>query len=168
MQGQPFLESNAKKRDCIFAARDRCDETEDRIRCVRTHQFKYIRNFHPELPYMQPNAYKEMMYPGWNLMLELKREGKLTPAQQLFTVDSRPAEELYDLVSDPDELHNLAGDPLYLNSLVELRTTLENWIRETGDQGEIPESREVVDPIKKEMNEWREKEKTKCLNARGL
>ena len=34
---------------------DRCGETVDRIRSVRTGQFKYIRNYHPLRPLLQPN-----------------------------------------------------------------------------------------------------------------
>jgi N-sulfoglucosamine sulfohydrolase len=66
MEGKVFLEPGANgdwrpvnKHDYIVAARDRCDETIDRIRCVRTKQFKYIRNFLPDRPYTQRNDYKE-------------------------------------------------------------------------------------------------------------
>ena len=48
-----------KPRDAVFAARDRCDETVERIRSVRTERFLYIRNFHPQRPHLQPNAYKD-------------------------------------------------------------------------------------------------------------
>ena len=61
MQGIVFLGSNSQKRQYIFAARDRMDETYDRIRAVRDKQFKYIRNFAPELPYAQRIAYGEEM-----------------------------------------------------------------------------------------------------------
>ena len=43
----------------VFAARDRCDETVERLRSVRTDRFLYIRNFHPQRPHLQPNAYKD-------------------------------------------------------------------------------------------------------------
>ena len=50
MQGQPIFDPSVPDREYIFAARDRCDETVDRIRCVISRDFKYIRNFYPERP----------------------------------------------------------------------------------------------------------------------
>jgi len=144
MQGQVFLGANAKKRGYIVAARDRCDETYDRIRCVHTKRFKYIRNFFPNLPYTQPNLYKKRQYPVLTLMEVLYAQGKLTPEQSRFMASSRPAEELYDLLNDPYELHNLAEDPKSQAVLKELRATLNTWIEETGDQGEIPEDPRIA------------------------
>ena len=42
MHGVAFLGPNRKSRDLVFAARDRGDETPDRIRSVRDARFKYI------------------------------------------------------------------------------------------------------------------------------
>jgi hypothetical protein len=42
-------------------------------------------------------------------------------------------EELYDLIFDPQEASNLAGDPAYAGELAELRERLERWMEETGD-----------------------------------
>jgi arylsulfatase A-like enzyme len=126
MQGQAFLGPKAgRPRDYIFAHRDRCDETTDRIRCVRDKRYKYIRNFMPDRPYMQANKYKEQSYPAWNLMKELKAQGKLTAAQAAFTADRRPEEELYDIQSDPHELKNLAGAEAHRDVLTKMRGELE-------------------------------------------
>jgi len=38
--------------DYIFAARDRMDTSVDRMRAVRTKQFKYIRTYCPGTPYV--------------------------------------------------------------------------------------------------------------------
>jgi len=97
MQGQDFLGAGAKPRKYIFGARDRCDETVDRIRSVRDGRYKYIRNFMPEHPYTQPNAYKERAYPALAVMKRLHSEGKLDDAQELFMAPQKPEEELYDL-----------------------------------------------------------------------
>jgi arylsulfatase A-like enzyme len=140
MQGHVFLgDSAAPPRPFIVTCRDRCDETEDRIRCVRTKEFSYIRNFFPDRPYTQPNAYKERQYPVLQELKDLHKAGKLTPAQELFMAARRPAEELYDLKADPHEIHNLAADPKYEAKRKELATILDNWIKETNDQGEKPE-----------------------------
>ncbi len=140
MQGQVFLGPEAQKRDVVFAARDRCDGTVDRIRCVRDKQFKYIRNFMPERPYTQLNSYKERSYPVLPLMRRLAEQGKLTPAQARFmSQETRPLEELYDLRTDPHEIHNLADDPKFAETLKKYRARLDRWIEETHDQGQQPE-----------------------------
>lgn len=139
MQGQVFIGPFAKERKYIFGARDRCDETVDRIRCVRTQRYSYIRNYRPELPYTQPNAYKEESYPILGLLKKLHGEGKLTPIQQRFMVPKKPVEEFYDLTTDPHEVRNLADVPQHQAKLSEFRKVLDDWIKETGDMGEKPE-----------------------------
>ena len=95
----------------------------------------------PERPYMQPNNYKETQYPMWNLMKRLYAEGKLTPEQALFCAPTKPAEELYDLKNDPNELNNLAITARYKNTLFKMRSILDNWIKTTGDKGQFPEKK---------------------------
>jgi N-sulfoglucosamine sulfohydrolase len=114
----------------VFAARDRMDISIDRMRAVRTKQFKYIRNFYPAIPYMQHNPYKEQEYPTWNLVKEWARSGKLNREQGLFASPVKPIEELYDVVADPDEVRNLALDPSRHETLQELRALVEGFIRE--------------------------------------
>jgi hypothetical protein len=52
-------------------------------------------------------------------------------------------EELYDLQTDPYEIHNLAASaqPEHQAELKKLRALLEKWIDETNDQGRFPEVR---------------------------
>jgi uncharacterized sulfatase len=126
----------------VFAARDRMDETFDRIRGVRGERFHYVRNFHPELPYAQPIAYAEEM-PTLRDWRRLHAEGRLNPVQDAFFAPAKPAEEFYDTQVDPDEVHNLASVPGYRAFLEEYRMALDRWIAATGDLGEIPE-RELV------------------------
>ena len=122
----------------IFAARDRMDISIDRMRAVRTSQFKYIRNYFPGTPYMQHNPYKEDSYPTWNLVKEWNKEGKLTPAQALFPAAQKPIEELFDVKADPDEVHNLAADPKYKPTLRELRALVDKFVSEN-DARVVPE-----------------------------
>ncbi len=151
MEGKVFLEPDAKglwrpvaQHDYVIAARDRCDETIDRIRCVRTKRYKYIRNFMPERPYTQPNAYKEQSYPMLNLMKELHAQGKLTPVQALFMAPRKPDEELFDLTADPWEINNLAGSPGHQQTLKNMRAILDRWIKQTGDKGQFPEEPSAI------------------------
>jgi len=134
-QGRDFLAPGATPRAHIFAARDRMDESTDRMRAVRTPGWKYIRNYFPGIPYMQHNAYKEKQYPTWNLVKQLAKEGKLTPEAALFAADRKPIEELFDLAADPHEVKNLAADPQHTAKLRELRALLDTWVVESGDLG---------------------------------
>ncbi len=146
MEGRVFLGPGAKKREYIIAARDRCDETYDRIRCVRTKRYKYIRNFMPERPYTQINRYKERSYPMLPLMKELHAEGKLTPVQALFMAPRKPVEELFDLQNDPYEINNLADSSKHRPILEKMRGILDKWIEETGDKGQFPEAESAIQP----------------------
>jgi hypothetical protein len=50
-------------------------------------------------------------------------------------------EELYDLIFDPSEANNIAGDPSAAEVLAEMRERLDAWMRRTDDpvlKGEIP------------------------------
>lgn len=147
MQGRVFLGDRAEPpRESVFGARDRCDETVFRLRTVRDARYRYIRNFTPDRPFLQANAYKERSYPVWNLLKELDAQGKLTPVQKALTAPTMPPEELYDMEADPHEIHNLVGSerPADREALARLRTRLERWIEETDDQGRSFEAPEVA------------------------
>ena len=45
----------------------------------------------------------------------------------------RPAEELYDLKRDPEQVENVAGRPQYRDVQRRLRAELDAWLRETAD-----------------------------------
>jgi len=157
--GVNFLGEAAEQRAYIFAMRDRRDETMDRIRAVRSKDYKYIRNFYPELPYTQFNAYKRFRYPVLTLMEVLHREGKLTKSQAKFMAPSRPAEELYELTRDPFEINNLAFDRDYDNILYEFRRVLDDWLIKY-DKGTYPEDSSEInyarDMMKNNYRTWME------------
>ena len=146
MQGRPFIGHNVKKRECIFAARDRVDGTYDRIRCVRTERFKYIRNYYTDRPYIKfdTGTYMTVFMPVLTVMEVLREEGRLTPLQASFMIPSRPVEELYDLQNDTEEINNLADNPNFQKDLKKLRTMLEDWIKRTNDMGQMPEETQVT------------------------
>ena len=132
MQGRVFLgdEGRAIAR-YVFGARDRCDETVFRFRTVRDDRYRYIRNFTPNRPFLQPNEYKEQSYPVWNLLKELDAQGKLTPVQKVLTAPTMPPEELYDLSPTRTRSHNLAAssEPAHRAALERLRGVLEGGSR---------------------------------------
>ncbi len=144
MQGRILFGDHAEPpREYAFGARDRCDETVFRFRTVRDAMYRYIRNFTPEKPFFEPNAYKAKQYPVWNLIPELDREGKLTPWQKAFYMSpTMPPEELYDMEADPWSMNNLVTStkPEDQQALKRLRMVLDHWIAETDDQGRFPET----------------------------
>jgi len=98
------------------------------------------------------------------LMQVLHKQGKLTPEQAHFMAPRRPEEELYDLTSDPHELHNLAEVPKHQKVLKQLRTALDKWIKQTNDNGEIPEDAETeAQEMEKMLKSYKQK-----MQSRGL
>jgi arylsulfatase A-like enzyme len=145
LQSRNVLAAGSAPREAVYGARDRCDETVERIRSVRTDRFKYIRNFLPERPHLQPNRYKDGK-PIVQRLRELHALGALDPlAEKLLFAPTRAPEELYDLDADPHELTNLAEDPACAAVLSELRGRLDRWMGETRDQGREPESDRMYD-----------------------
>jgi arylsulfatase A-like enzyme len=141
MQGQVFTGAKAEPaREYVFGARDRCDMTVFRLRTVRDARYRYIRNFTPDRPFLQFNAYKEKQYPVWNLIKELAAQDKLTPEQAVLAAPTMPEEELYDLENDPHQIKNLAksNQPEHRRALERLSEVLTNWIEQSNDQGRIP------------------------------
>lgn len=139
MQGLSFWDKQSPGREAVFAARDRCGDAVDRIRAIRSRDFKYIRNFMPERPYMQQSGYKTAQYPVITLFKVLHKKGELTDAQSRFMASIKPAEELYDLKNDPFELHNLANSDKHQEYLIQCRNKLSSWQKSTRDLGIHPE-----------------------------
>ena len=138
MQGRDLLADDFRPREYVCSARDRCDETVDVIRCVRTKKWKYIRNFMSFVPHAQPNQYKD----GKTILKVLRERyaaGELNELQARPFAAQRPHEELYDLENDPFETKNLANEPRQQNRLAEMRNKLKSWMLETRDVGLIPE-----------------------------
>ena len=141
MEGKNMFNSE-DQREYVISARDRCDFTIDRIRSVRSKEFKYIKNFMTDRPYTQPTYMDVEGIPFVQLMHKLHADKKLDSVQDRFMAEYRPEEELYDLKKDPFELNNLASLPEYKETLKEYATILNDWIQETDDKGQYPEDEE--------------------------
>jgi uncharacterized sulfatase len=139
LQGRAFLGPNlSAPRQYVYGARDRMDETYDGQRMVGDRRYRYLRNFHPHLPYAQYLSYMEQ----GNVMKELRRlarEGRTPEAARLFMGETKPVEELYDIQHDKYELRNLADSPQHKAVLERMRRAQEDWSVETRDVGLIPE-----------------------------
>jgi arylsulfatase A-like enzyme len=88
-------------------------------RAVRTHRWKYIRRFdgrdRPVLPNIDDGPSKE-------ILLENGLQNRPLPTEQLF-----------DLIFDPAETHNLVNDAAHATILTEMRRRLDNWMQTTDD-----------------------------------
>ncbi len=139
MQGRAFLGTyEAASREYVFGFRDRMDERYDLVRSVRDERYVYIRNYMPHRIYGQHLAYM-FQTPTTRVWKEMYDAGELTPPRTFFW-EPKPREELYDLVSDPDEVHNLAGDPALGNTLERLRSECLSHSWRSRDLGFLPEA----------------------------
>lgn len=107
-------------------------------RALRTERFLYIQNLLPDRwPAGDPRKIHSVGSYG---------DVDEGPAKSLILSDTivysqfyqwafgkRPAEELYDLRTDPDQLQNRANDPAYRTELARLRRKLRQWQKQTQD-----------------------------------
>jgi arylsulfatase A-like enzyme len=109
------------------------------IRSVRTARWKYIRNLHPEYQHSTHTNRDGARVSAIAYWRSWERAATTDPKAREIVEKfrHRPAEELYDLEKDPDELRNLAGDARYARTLRRLRVRLDDWMRETGDKGTV-------------------------------
>lgn len=157
MQGRIILGEHAETpRRFAFAARDRIDETVQRIRSVYDARFHYIRTFTKGPTFASLNRYKEKCFPILPLMREMQSKGELAGAPLALMQRAGPCEELFDTQADRDEITNLVDStkPEHREALTRLRAALDTWIVETGDRGAISEAPEVSEPFAREMDAW--------------
>lgn len=99
------------------------------MRGVRTKRFKYLRNLYPELTF--PHASDLSGSATWQGFA--KSGAKVYGKRPIDAYLHRPAEELYDVVADPDEVKNLAADPAHRATLEALRADVLAWRKSTKD-----------------------------------
>ncbi len=155
VEGLNLFAKDHKPREFVISARDRCDYTIDGIRTVRTENYRYIRNLKTDRPWMQPQ-YRDT-HKDVKQLRQMAAEGKLADLPGGFFNEMRPAEELYDMRSDPHQVHNLAGDEAFAKQLQEHRSILDDWMKETDDKGQYPESDASLRDV---IARW----KDKCTN----
>lgn len=131
LQGTSFLPlvqgQREAVRDTVFAEKTYHVAYEPE-RCARTTRWKYIRHFEPSRPTpvlanIDDGPSKDALLAGGF-------------AEQLVA-----EEQLYDLLLDPNEAYNLAGQASHRGVLGEMRARLEAWMRETDDpllDGPVP------------------------------
>jgi len=139
MQGHAFMGSHtAPAQPFSFGFRGRMDERYDMVRTVFDGRFVYIRNYMPHKPYGQHLDYM-FQTPTTRVWHDLYHADKLNAAQSIFW-QTKPAEELYDLDADPDEVNNLARSKEHTDAIRRLRKAHRNWAKEVRDIGFLPEA----------------------------
>ena len=109
-------------------------------RAIRTRDFLYIANLRPERwPAGDPQMWKAVgefgdcdAGPTKEFILSRRNEPGMKPLFDLC-FGLRPAEELYDLRSDPGQTNNVATSAKYSETRKDLRARLEDWRKRTGD-----------------------------------
>jgi hypothetical protein len=156
-QGKPFLgKYRAPKRQYIFSGRDRMDSEYDRVRGIHDGQHTYYINYFPEKTNYQNIAYR-LQQAGMRDILRLKEQGQLSPVQMRW-FETKPAEELYDIFSDPHEFTNLISNNTYEDKKLELKKVLQDYLEKFGDSGAMNE----MDMVK---NFWGGEEMPSTVNA---
>ncbi|MBA3438415.1 MAG: sulfatase [Pyrinomonadaceae bacterium] len=110
------------------------------VRAIRTTDFLYVRNLRPDRwPAGDPEMYKAVgafgdvdASPTKQLILDKRTDKEIANFFRL-AFEKRPAEELFDLRTDPAQLVNVVGEPRYADARRLLRTSLDKWMRETAD-----------------------------------
>ncbi|AOS43194.1 Sulfatase [Lacunisphaera limnophila] len=139
MQGQAFAGPHAVPgRTLLFGERGRMDERLDLVRSVTDGRYVYLRNYLPQVSQGQHVAY-QFQTPTTRIWREHYDQGKTNAAQSLFWQVPKAPEELYDLTTDPDEVHNLAALPEHRPVLERLRQALRSHLLEVRDLGFLPE-----------------------------
>jgi N-sulfoglucosamine sulfohydrolase len=92
------------------------------MRAVRTSRHAYIANLAPQLSF--PIAGDVAASPSWKAIAS---SGAKLGKRSLNAYLHRPAEELYDVVNDPDQLINVAGSADFSDTLKQMRESLRQW-----------------------------------------
>ncbi len=140
-EGQFLFDEVPVPHEYVAAAKDRLDHTIDRVRTIRTHRYRYTRNYKTDRIFLQPQ-YRDSKDYVKNLR-ELYATGKLSPKLTEIYFGERPAEELYDVIKDPNQLNNLVGDPKHAKELNRHRELLDDWLAK-GDMGAGEEPHEEL------------------------
>ena len=138
MQGHAFMgKHQTSNQEYGYGFRGRMDERYDMVRSVVGEKFIYIRNYMPHKPYGQHVSYM-FQTPTTQVWKKMFEDGKLNQAQSHFW-KTKPAEELYDLQKDPDEVVNLAKSSEHAAILKKMRSAHLSHIRKIRDIGFLPE-----------------------------
>ena len=106
------------------------------MRTVRTRTHRYIlnldagRTFTTHITGCGPKSRWYVAF--WDSWVE-RAETDAKARELVDAYQHRPVEELYDVIKDPYERNNLAGDPQYAELMESMRSRLSDWREQQGD-----------------------------------
>jgi len=108
------------------------------MRSLRTSEWSYILNLHPDYAFtthidLPVNLGQRAYFASW----EAAAKTNARAAAIVKRYHERPSEELYDLVADPHEQHNLAADPRQATRLKAMRAEVDAWMQAQGDERKV-------------------------------
>jgi len=150
MSGESFwevLQGNKEGKSEVFLERERHANVRKGdqsypMRAIRNHQYLYIWNPMPErMPAGAPSVHQSVGQFGdvdhsitKFLVMQMKEKSKVgQPDYYELNFGQRPEVELYDVISDPFQLNNLADKPELSQIQSQLREQLHSWMEKTGD-----------------------------------
>ena len=136
-EGQNLFSKKFTPRLFVAAHKDRLDHTIDRVRTIRTENYRYIRNYKLDRIFLQPQ-YRDSKNFTKNLH-HLYNLGRLSKVHKEIYFGERPAEELYNVSTDPAMIYNLVGNPRFSLELKRHRKLLDQWLA-VGDMGSEAEA----------------------------
>jgi N-sulfoglucosamine sulfohydrolase len=143
----PLLEKGKtdKRFNTVFTERERHARVREGnlsypIRAIRTKDYLYIENLKPDRwPAGDPKseeatgAFGDIDNGPAKQFLVKNRNNPTYEKEVKWSLEKRPAIELYDLKKDPNQLNNVADNSFYNNIKKELGKRLATWRRQTND-----------------------------------
>ncbi len=133
-------------RDAIFIERERHanvrhDNQSYPVRAVRTRDFLYLRNLRPDrwpagdpdVLFLHGRPYGDVDTTSVKDFLIAHQTDSAYAKHIGLIFGKRPAEELYDLKNDPNQLANVAAQPEYADALKQHRARVDEWMKQTSD-----------------------------------
>lgn len=110
------------------------------IRSCASKRYRYIRNLHPDTRFTNAVTKKGGKMDYWTSWTKKALENDPHAQAMVSKYQSRPAEELYDVRTDPHCLKNLVANSSLSAVRKELSDKLDAWMKSQGDQGAATEA----------------------------
>lgn len=106
------------------------------IRTVRNERYRLIWNLNSKNKFSNGVTKRFEPYLSWE---RLAKKGNDFAWDQAYRYIYRPEFELYDMRNDPFEMKNLAEQPALRSEISALKSKIEDWMKQQGDQGTATE-----------------------------
>ena len=133
-------------RDAVFIERERHANVRHEsqsypVRAIRTRDFLYLHNLRPDrwpagdpdVLFLHGRPYGDVDTTGVKDFLLAHQNDPAHARHIALIFGKRPAEELYDLRNDPQQLTNVAFKPEYADALKAHRARVDEWMKQTHD-----------------------------------